>query len=144
MHYRHTIEIAAPPDIVWTVWSDVERWPEWTRSVSRVEQLDRGPLAVGVRVRIRQPKFPPAVWRVTDVQQGRAFTWVSVSPGARVIGTHRVEPHGHSSRATAEISFEGPVARLVGWLSRSLTERYLGLESEGLRARSEELARRRA
>ena len=143
MQYSKTIDIHAPPEVVWAVWSDVERWPEWAASVSRVELLDPGPLAVGLRARVRQPKFPTAVWRVTDVREGREFTWVSTSPGAHVIGVHRIEPRAGSTRATAAISFEGPVARLVGWLSRSLTERYLGLEAAGLKARSEERARAR-
>ena len=138
MRFITSIDIQAPPAVVWAVWTDLERWPEWTASVSRVERLDSGPLAVGLRVRIRQPKFPPAVWRVTDVDEGRSFTWVSESPGARVTGSHRIEPHAGGSRATAAITFAGPVARLVGWLSRSLTERYLQLEAAGLKARSEE------
>jgi hypothetical protein len=35
------------------------------------------------------------------------------------------------------IAFAGPIARLVGWLSRSRTELYLRLEAVGLKARSE-------
>ena len=144
MHFTDSIDIQAPPEVVWTVWSDVERWPEWTASVSRIERLDPGPLAVGLRVRIHQPKFPPAVWRVTAVEEGRGFTWVSTSPGARVTGSHRIEPHALGSRATLSIAFAGPIARLVGWLSRSLTRRYLQLEAAGLKARSEERSRSRA
>ena len=59
-------------------------------------------------------------------------------------GGHRVEPHALGSRATLSIAFAGPVARLVGWLSRSLTRWYLHLEAAGLKARSEERSRARA
>ena len=142
MRYTRSIDIQAPPEVVWAVWSDIERWPEWTASVSRVDPLRPGPLAVGLRARVRQPKFPPAVWRVTEVEEGRGFTWVSESPGARVTGSHRVEPHASGSRATLFIDFAGPVALLIGWLSRSLTQRYLGLEAAGLKARSEARAAR--
>jgi uncharacterized membrane protein len=138
MRLTQTIDIEAPPAVVWAVWTDLERWPEWTASVTRIERLEPRPFGVGLRVRVRQPKFPPAVWRVTDVQLGQGFTWESASPGARVTGSHHIEPRAGGSRATLAISFEGPVARLVGWLSRSLTERYLRLEAAGLKARSEE------
>ena len=69
---------------------------------------------------------------------------MSASPGARVTASHRIEPHAGGSRATLAITFAGPIARLVGWLSRSLTERYLHLEAAGLKARSEEQATSRA
>ena len=59
-------------------------------------------------------------------------------------GGHRVEPHALGSRATLSIAFAGPVARLVGWLSRSLTRWYLHLKAAGLKARSEERSRARA
>ncbi len=138
MKLTRTIDIAAPPQTVWAIWSDVTRWPQWTAGISCVDVLTPGPFAVGTRVRIRQPKLPPAVWRVTAIDAGRTFTWVSSSPGARVTGTHRVEAHPDGgSRATMSLQFEGPIARLVAWAYRGLIERYLGLEADGLKRRSE-------
>ena len=137
MELTRSIDIQAPPGAVWAVWSDVERWPEWTASVSRVERFEQGPLAIGHRARVRQPKLPTAVWQVTKLEVGRGFEWESVSPGARVIGYHWIEPQGSGSRVRLGIVFSGPIARLVGWLTRSLSERYLQLEANGLKARSE-------
>ena len=137
MELTRSIDIDAPPGIVWEVWSDIARWHEWTASITSIDPLGPGPLAVGLRARVRQPKFPPAVWEVTAIEPGWLFTWVSSSPGARVTGTHRIESHAGGSRATMTIAFAGPVARVVGWISRSLTERYLQLEADGLKARSE-------
>lgn len=143
MELTRSIDIQAPPAVVWAVWSDVERWPEWTASVSRIERFEQGPLATGHRARVRQPKLPTAVWQVTKLEPGRGFEWVSASPGARVTGYHWVELQGSGSRARLGIIFSGPIALLVGWLTRSLSERYLELEAAGLKARSEERAKAR-
>ncbi|HEU5155001.1 MAG TPA: SRPBCC family protein, partial [Gemmatimonadales bacterium] len=86
--FSNAVEIAAPPERVWTVLADLERWPEWTQSVTSIELLQPGPLAVGTTVRVSQPKLKPAVWEVTEVKTGRSFTWVTRQPGFLVTGLH--------------------------------------------------------
>ena len=100
MNVHRAVDIAAPPDIVWAVMSDVERWHEWTRSIRSVRLLSAGPLAVGSRALIRQPKFPPAVWTVIAIAPGRSFTWRSGVPGMRVLGHHSVDRIEGGTRAT--------------------------------------------
>src|SRR5262245_47754416 len=134
------VDIPAPPPIVWSVMSDVERWPEWTASISRVKSLSRGPLQAGSRFRVHQPKLPPAFWRVTGLNPGSDFTWVSVAPGLRVTARHAVEPTNAGCRATLSIRYEGWFG---AWLARwvgGLNEQYLALEANGLKARSLEFS----
>jgi uncharacterized membrane protein len=132
------VEIEAPPERVWAVMRDVERWPEWTPTVTSVRLLDRGPFAVGSRAIIRQPKLPPARWRVTELDEpGRSFIWVSSGLGLRVIARHSVEACGAGSRAALSLRFSGILAGLFGRLMRGLNDRYLALEAKGLKQRSE-------
>ena len=70
MRFMATMDIAAPAQLVYEVYADVERWPEWAVSVTSVERLDQGPLRVGSRARIKQPRLPTAVWEVTEVVTG--------------------------------------------------------------------------
>jgi len=123
---------------VFDTYADVEHWPDWTESVTSVERLDEGPLRVGSRARIRQPRLPVATWQVTELVPGESFTWVARGPGIRTTGTHRVEQLGEGrSRATAILEQAGPVGGLVGLLTKGLTERYLQTEVRGLKARCE-------
>jgi uncharacterized membrane protein len=141
VEYQIKVDIAAPPEIVWGVMSDGERWPEWTASVTSVRRLDDGPLRVGSRALIRQPKFPPARWTVTELLPGRSFTWKSGAPGLWVYGHHSVEPSATGTSATLRLFYEGALARLMGRLTAGITKRYLGMEAAGLKQRSEEHAR---
>lgn len=134
-----TISIDAPAERVWQTMADVERWHEWTASITRIERLDDGPLGVGARARVEQPKLPPATWTVTDWQPGRSFTWISTGPGFTTTGVHAVEPESPTtSRATLVVRFGGLLGPLVALLSRRLTTTYLGFEATGLKRRSEE------
>jgi uncharacterized membrane protein len=133
------IMIAAPPQRVFEELCDVERWPSWTASMTSVQRLDDGPLAVGSRARVRQPKLSPAVWRVVALD-AESFTWVTENPGVRTIGKHSVEARKDGCQVALTIQFTGLLARLMGRLYGKRCREYLAMECEGLRKRCEERA----
>jgi uncharacterized protein YndB with AHSA1/START domain len=135
-------EIAAPADLVWQVFSDVERWPEWTASVTKLTALDGPELRPGARFEIRQPRFPKLVWTVTEVDPGSSWTWVTRSPGATTTATHHVRAAGPDRTVVEQVLDQaGPLGGLVGRLMAGTTRRYLEMEADGLKARSEALRR---
>ena len=139
--FEISVDIDSPPKRVWEVMTEVELWPEWTESVQKVKRLDQGPFRVGSRARIKQPRFLPAVWEVTEMDPGRSFTWVTRSPGIVASGRHRVEPAAKGSRATLSVAYSGLLARLVARFLAGVTDRYLMFEAAGLKQRSEIFAR---
>jgi len=132
-----SVDITAPPARVWAVMSDVDRWHEWTPSVTSIKRGDDAPVGVGTKLTIRQPKFPPAFWKVTRVEPGRGFESVSPGPGFRVIARHSIEASATGSRATLSLELQGPLGGLFGSMTKGITERYLAMEAAGLKARSE-------
>ena len=138
MMLQQMIEIRAVPARVWGVMIDVERWPEWTSSVSSVELLNGGPLRVGSRVRIRQPRLPVAVWTVTLIEPERYFEWRSAAAGLTSVAGHRLEPlSGQSSRVLLSVDWTGLLAPLINLIYGGLSRRYIATEAEGLKRRCE-------
>ena len=133
------ITIDAPVEVVWAVFTDVERWPTWTRSVTSVELID-GPMRLGARARIRQPQLPTVVWTVTDWNPGRSWTWTAAGPGARTQASHVLTASGAGTIAEQSIVSSGPIGRLLAFVWRSLTRRYLAMEAAGLKQRCEDVA----
>lgn len=131
------VEIAATPERVWAVMSDVERWPEWTKSVSRVRLYTGAPIEVGSRAIVKQPRFPAAQWLVTDVEPERGFVWVSIGPGLTVTARHEIVPTAAGCRVTLSLEYDGLFSGLMLRFTRGITERYVGLEADGLRRRAE-------
>jgi hypothetical protein len=135
--YRVAVDIKAAPGRVFAVLCAVERWPEWTSTVTSVKRTDRGTFTVGSRARVWQPRLLPAVWQVTELDEPRNFTWVTRSPGVAVTGEHLVEADGTGSRVTLSLKFSGLLGPLVSRFYGNLNQRYLATEAEGLRKRCE-------
>ncbi len=135
MRFSIMTEIDAPPEVVFAVLREVEHWPEWTPTVTRVERLGNAgaALVLGSRLRIVQPKVPPAEWTVTALEPGRGFRLFSRSPGATVEANHWAEPTGagQRSRVTLSVTFAGFLGRVIGWMMRGLNDRYLAQEWPG-------------
>jgi hypothetical protein len=129
--------IDASPARVWDVMTDVERWHEWTQSITSIERLDGGPFSLGSRARIRQPGLPTVVWQVTAFEPVRYFAWESRGPGAKTIAGHRVEPRDEGAQITLTLEQTGPLGRLFGALLARKSRRYVGMELQGLKARCE-------
>ncbi|HEY7718367.1 MAG TPA: SRPBCC family protein [Pedococcus sp.] len=137
MRTEHTVTVEAPREAVWAALVDVESWPQVTSSMTSVEKLDPGPLQIGSRARIRQPKLPVAVWTVTELTEPERFTWVATGPGVRTTAVHEVAGSGGTCRLRLELTQAGPLGSALGRLARGLVERYLALEADGLKRRAE-------
>jgi len=135
--FKIVVDIKVPSSQVFAVLCDVERWPEWSSTVTSIQRTENGPLAVGSSALIKQPKLPDAVWRVTELEDGRRFAWVTRNPGVSVKGDHLVESAGTGSKVTLSIQVSGLFAPLVAGLYRGLLERYLATEADGLQKRCE-------
>ena len=138
MNLQVSADIRAETKSVWATLVDVERWPEWTRSVDGVERLDDGEFGIGSRARIRQPRIPVAIWKVTEFESGRSFTWVSEAFGIRSVATHLLEPRGEGTVSlTLTFAQTGWLARLVRSRAEKIAREYLTMEAQGLKRRCE-------
>jgi uncharacterized membrane protein len=142
MIMEDSIEIDAPPQLVWDVFSEVEHWPDWTASVTSLVGRDGPALAVGKRFAIKQPGMSKLVWKVTEIDPGSSWTWVQRSPGVLVSARHDVvaQPGGRTL-VRQQLEQRGALGALVGRMMAKKTRRFLELEAQGLKARSEELSR---
>lgn len=137
-HYTASLEITAPPSRVWAVLVDVERWQEWTPSVTSARRLEPGPLALGSRTRMVQPRLRPVVWHVTQLDQQKGiFIWQGRSPGITIDAGHFVEPAAAGSRATLTVHYSGFLAPFLRLALGKLTQQYIEAEARGLKQRCE-------
>jgi uncharacterized membrane protein len=138
--YETSIDIDASRERVWAVLIDIERWPEWTRSMTSLEHLDAGELRAGSRVRIKQPRLPTVVWQVTELEPMQSFWWTATGGGMTTVAGHEIAARpGDGSGVVVSLSIRqtGPLARVFGLLAGSLTRRYVQLEAQGLKRRCE-------
>lgn len=137
MTIDHKIHIAAAPDAVWSVTTDVEQWPTWTPTVTSVARIDRGRFGLGSAARIKQPAQPTAYWTVTEFVEGHRFVWETRRPGFRLKGAHELTPDGAGTRNRLRVEAQGPFVLVFGPLLRLAMRRAIAAENRGLKARCE-------
>lgn len=139
-----TVDIAAPPSVVWGVLTDGASYPDWNPFVRRLE----GRLELGARLRVRiEPpgkrgmNFRPTV---VALEPERAFAWLG-RLGVRGLldGRHSftLEPldGGTATRLVHAESFRGVLVPLVGRTMAAAAEGFEAFNA-ALRERAERLA----
>ena len=134
---ERSISINSPPERVWAVMMDIERWPEWTASMKSVERLDDRELGVGSKARLRIRRAPTSVYTVTEITPNRSFTWETKSAGIKGVATHVIEPDGNGSKVTLSVDLLGVLATLMSPIIRRPSEENVRMEAEGLKRRAE-------
>lgn len=86
--------IDAPPDAVWAVWSDPDRFPQWDPRELRTRL--NGPFAVGSTIDSKQQGIPGGTATITAVEPGRRWTATIPLPGGRLLIDHLLDPLGHA------------------------------------------------
>lgn len=137
----HEIEIDASPELVWSVTQDLERWPEWTPTVTSVTRLDSGPVRLGSIARLKQPLQPASDWEVTEFIPGRQFAWMTHRLGLRMTGRHEIFPERAGTRNVLTVEAEGVFAMLLWPFLRLATRQALVKENRGLKTQCERLSK---
>ena len=135
------LHIDAPPDVVWGLMSDIERWPQWTATAESAKRGEDGPLRTGATARMKiVGASGVGLWIVASLDEGREFVWENRTAGVRSVAGHRVEPDGAGSKVRLWIEQSGLVAAAIGWYLRRVSNRNIDIEAEGLKRESERLA----
>lgn len=137
MHFEISVDIDAAPETVWALLTDVERWPDMTDSIDRVELLDK-PFALSSRSRVHQPKIPAAIWTVTDFTENESFTWESRSPGVTTTAVHAMTATENGVTVRLTLDQKGPLAGVFSLITGRLTRRYVTMEANGLKNKAEQ------
>ena len=132
------IKIAATPQTVWEVLTDLRSWPSWNPEVKSMS-LD-GELAKGSVFRW---KAGPGTITSTiqSVEPPRLIAWTGRTFGIKARHAYRLEQRDNETLVQTEESYEGLVSRVLrGTLQKTLDK---GL-SDGLRCLKTESERRSA
>ncbi len=115
--------VAAPPDRVWSLVTDLTRMREWSPELLTMVALKPGGLRVGqwyLGVNRRKAAVWPTRSVVTLLEPGRTVAWDTRSSGARWIW--ELEADGDGTR----VVHRRPVPDGVTWLSRAFAPLALG------------------
>lgn len=105
------VDIAAPPELVFDIWVDPERSPEWTDGLTRVSDISGMPGRAGTRYAAWFGRTRAAA-EVIVGDRPRRYAWnVRLGPLAAEFDT-RFDPSGSGTRMTETVRTRG----LVAWL----------------------------
>jgi hypothetical protein len=100
-----------PPDALWQVIADIERWPQIDSQIDRIEI--EGPVAMGTRFRLKPKGGPSLAFRIGAFDPPTRYADVCLLPLAEMTTIHQITP-GDSTVVAVRIEIKGPLAWLWG------------------------------
>ena len=109
-----SVNISAPPNIIWDIWRAVSQWPQWDQEVSW-SRLD-GSFELWRAWRTPAAKRAKAKFVITSLVAGKSFTDETKLPLASLRFVHNLECIAGQTRVRHHIEIEGPLAWLFARL----------------------------
>ena len=109
-----TAVAAATPEEIWEWYADSAKTTHWDPMIK--ERIFTGPFAQGAAGTIQSVDGPAMPWRLTEVEQHRSFTDVTMLPLATLTGIHVLTPVEGGTRIEHALIIAGPLA----WLYQQL------------------------
>lgn len=128
------ISIAAPLETVWSILVDLESWPRWNRSVTRMRL--NGPLQVGTTFDWTGGGSKIAS-RIEEVDAPLRIVWSGRTLGIRALHVWTFAAEGTGTRVVTVESFAGGLVRLFPGLFRKLLDKALREGLEALKVEAE-------
>jgi len=118
---RAAIDIAAPPQAIWSVMTDCDLAPKMVANLKSCRILERDPQGRwDIREQISKMTFVPSVRSVfrEDFEPPRRMTFHRVGGDLKVLeGEWLLTPHGALTRVTYEARVAAPFS-VPGWIAR--------------------------
>jgi uncharacterized protein YndB with AHSA1/START domain len=102
VHLTTARVIAASPEAVWRVLTDLDAWPQWGPSVQRAELTEPGPLRLGSRGRVWTLVGVALPFEITEFDDGRGWAW-------KVAGVPATRHAVRTQEGGCRVSFGVPV-----------------------------------
>jgi hypothetical protein len=134
---KREVQSAAPPDVVWDVLTQFDRWPEWNPDVKSMSI--EGPVAPGTEFRW---KAGPGtiVSTLEQVDPPRYIRWRGRTLSIEALHEWRLESLNGGTRVETDESFSGLLARLLRGSLQKTLDRSLETGLEQLKRESERRA----
>ncbi len=103
MQFSHSVAIAAPPEDVFALSTDLDRWSKAIKSIVRVEKLTPGPVAVGTRFKETRVMFGREATEemtFTQLDPPRGYTLEANSCGCLYRSVITIDRKGDGSELT--------------------------------------------
>lgn len=131
--FEQSVVIHTSPDNIWRVWMAVEEWPDWTDTILSIKKLSPGALTINSQVVIAQPKLTKAVWKITEFEPEKHFTWSKNNLFLKIDAVHALKATPEGCFVSLSIRFSGFFAVFINQKTRNLIDSYLKTESQSLK-----------
>lgn len=133
-----TIQIAAPPETVWDVLSDLPTWPEWNGDVRSMTVA--GPIQPGTEFRWKSGPSS-LVSRMRVVDRPNEIAWTGTTMGIHAIHVFHFAPMEGGTLARSDESFTGLIPSVLKSYSRRTLQRGIDTILRALKVEAERRAR---
>ena len=106
--FEYTHPTTARAGAVWSLWSDVSRWPEWDVDLE-VVRLD-GDFAPGARGELKPKGMDPIPFVLTRAERDRGYSDETPLDGAVLRFDHDLVPADDGTLIRQRVTVEGPAA----------------------------------